>query len=129
VAYLLVVTKIGDIAAFGVGSIWGKHNLIPHISPRKTVEGTAAGVLLSVFLSCAFVNVLPFEASLLHMAVLGLLIGLVAQCGDLSESLIKRYCGLKDSGKIVPGFGGVLDMMDSVLFTAPLFFFYIRVYH
>jgi phosphatidate cytidylyltransferase len=129
IAYLLVVTKIGDIAAFGVGSLWGKHNLIPHISPKKTVEGTVAGVVLSMLLSCAFKNVLPFEISLLHLAVLGLLIGLVAQCGDLSESLIKRYCGLKDSGKIIPGFGGVLDVADSVLFTAPIFYFYVKVYH
>lgn len=126
IAYLLTVTKVSDVAAFVVGSLWGKHNLIPHISPRKTTEGTVAGLAASALVSVMFAGRLPLAWSALQLALVGTVMGLVAQCGDLSESLIKRYCGVKDSGARLPGFGGVLDIIDSVLFTAPLFYFYLK---
>lgn len=125
VAYLLVVTKGADVGAYVGGSLWGRHTLVPHISPRKSVEGTVAGILASALLSVSFYDILPLEFSRLHLLVIGLLMGLVGQCGDLSESLIKRYCSVKDSGRRLPGFGGFLDTMDSVLFTSPLFYFYL----
>lgn len=125
IAYLIAVTKSGDIAAYGFGTLWGKHSLIPHVSPKKSVEGTVAGLITSVLVSAAFAGHLPAFWSAPKLVCVGLVTGIVAQCGDLSESLIKRYCGVKDSGSVVPGFGGLLDVLDSVLFTAPLFYFYI----
>ena len=126
IVYLLVVTKIGDVSAYIVGTRWGRHSLIPHISPKKSVEGTLAGLVVSALVSVCFYGNLPFDFTALHLLVLGGVIGLVGQCGDLSESLIKRYCAVKDSGNWIPGFGGLLDTMDSALFTIPLFYFYIK---
>ncbi len=125
IAYLIAVTKSGDIAAYLIGSLWGRHSLIPHISPKKSIEGTVAGLAASVGVSIAFAGHLPAPWSVPYLAVTGLVTGVIAQCGDLSESLIKRYCGAKDSGRVVPGFGGLLDVLDSVLFTAPLFYFFV----
>ena len=125
ILYLIAVTKSGDIAAYLVGSLWGRHSLIPHISPKKSVEGTIAGLAASVGVSVAFAGHLPAAWSVPYLAATGLVTGIIAQCGDLSESLIKRYCGAKDSGRVVPGFGGLLDVLDSLLFTAPLFYFFV----
>lgn len=126
IAYLLVVTKASDVGAYLVGSLLGKHPLIAHISPKKSVEGTIGGVLASAAASVLFFDIVPFAATRPGLFGLGLLAGLIAQCGDLAESLIKRYCEAKDSGKWLPGFGGFLDTMDSVLFTTPLFYFYLQ---
>ena len=125
IGYLVLVTKGSDIGAYLGGSLFGRHTLVPHISPKKSVEGTGAGLAASVALSLLFYDILPFKFSWIQLAVMGLLTGVVGQCGDLSESLIKRYCGVKDSGSRLPGFGGFLDIMDSVLFTTPLLYFFI----
>lgn len=125
VVYLIVVTKSGDIGAYVLGSLVGKKPLIPHVSPRKTVEGTVAGLGASVCVSLAMSAVLPFKFSWVHLATLGLFLGTLGQLGDLSESLMKRSCRSKDSGAILPGMGGILDVVDSLLFTAPFFYFYI----
>ena len=120
---VLLITKLGDIGAFLVGSRFGKTPLMPRISPKKTVEGAIGGLLFSVlgaFLGGAFLNY-----SYSHLIFLGITLGVLSQLGDLSESLMKRDCGVKDSGNIFPGLGGVLDSIDSVLFTAPVFYFYI----
>ena len=120
---LLLMTKLGDIGAYLVGSIMGKTPLMPRISPKKTVEGAIAGLAFSIigaFISNAFLN---FDTS--HLILLGLSMGVLGQLGDLSESLIKRDCEVKDSGKILPGMGGILDEIDSLLFTAPVFYFYV----
>lgn len=125
IAFLILVTKSGDVAAYFVGKSIGKHKLIPRISPRKTIEGTIGGLTTSVivaFLCNGFVDL-----SLRHVLSLGILLGLLGQVGDLAESLIKRDCGVKDAGQHLSGFGGVLDMIDSLLFTAPIFYFYIRI--
>lgn len=127
IAYLVLVTKSGDIGAYFIGTRLGKHRLIPRISPKKTVEGMLGGLLLSVLVSLACVKFLP-SFSLLRLLILGLLLGALAQIGDLSESLIKRDCEAKDSGKTLPGLGGVLDALDSLLFTAPVFYFYVKVF-
>ncbi len=128
VAYLLTVTKSADIGAYTFGSLFGRHSLIPHISPKKSVEGLFGGLFLSLLVSMLFIGHLPREWSLLHLAILGLLIGIVGQIGDLSESLMKRFCQAKDSGGILPGMGGVLDAVDSILFTAPIFYFHLTVF-
>lgn len=126
IAYLILVTKVGDIAAYVVGSCFGRHGLIPHISPKKSVEGTVAGLGASMAVSAAFAGHLPSPLTVLQLAGMGLVTGIVAQCGDLSESLIKRYCGAKDASTLLPGLGGLLDVLDSVLFTAPLFYFFLN---
>jgi phosphatidate cytidylyltransferase len=128
IAYLLTVTKGGDVGAYFGGTLFGRHTLVPHVSPRKTVEGTLAGIAASVALSLAFYDILPFDPGPWQLGLLGLLLALVAQCGDLSESLIKRSCGARDSGGGLPGFGGFLDLMDSALFTIPLFYFYLQTF-
>jgi phosphatidate cytidylyltransferase len=127
IAYLLSVTKAADIGAYLVGSLIGKHALIPHISPKKTVEGMFGGIFFSVLCSWVFGPALPLPLPTAHLLVLGCLIGVVGQVGDLSESLMKRFCGAKDSGSMLPGMGGVLDAVDSILFTAPIFYFHLTL--
>ena len=126
VAFLVLVTKMGDVGAYLVGNAIGKHNLIPRISPHKTIEGTIGGLAFSVMSAIASKSYLP-AFSYAHLIMLGVLLGILAQVGDLAESLLKRDCGVKDSGSILTGFGGMLDLIDSLLFTTPIFYFYIVV--
>jgi len=126
VAFLILVTKMGDIGAYLIGNYTGKHSLIPRISPKKTVEGTIGGLAFSVLSAVASKSYLPsFPYG--HLIILGILLGILAQVGDLAESLLKRDCDVKDSGKNLSGFGGMLDLIDSLLFTAPIFYFYVVV--
>ncbi len=126
VAFLILVTKTGDIGAYLVGSYIGRRNLIPRISPHKTIEGTVGGLIFSLVSAIASKAYLPYFP-LGHLVVLGVLLGILGQVGDLAESLLKRDCGVKDSGANLSGFGGVLDLIDSLLFTAPIFYFYVKV--
>ena len=122
-AALLIITKLGDIGAYLVGSNLGKHPLIPRISPKKTIEGSLGGLVFSI-IGALFCNVfLGFDY--LQIILLGLGLGILGQLGDLSESLLKRDCQVKDSGNLFPGMGGVLDEIDSLLFAAPVFYFYL----
>jgi phosphatidate cytidylyltransferase len=128
--YLIVVTKFSDMGAYLVGSAIGKHQMIPHISPKKTWEGFCGALALSLLASVGLVKLMPGHLSILtstHAIVLGLLLGFAAVIGDLAESIIKRSTGVKDSGNFLPGIGGALDLVDSLLFTAPLLFFYLRL--
>jgi phosphatidate cytidylyltransferase len=127
IAYLILVTKSGDIGAYLIGTRLGVHTLIARISPKKTLEGMLGGLSFSVLVSLACIGFLP-SFSVPHLFVLGLGLGILAQIGDLSESLIKRDCGVKDSGRTLPGLGGALDTIDSILFTAPAFYFYVKVF-
>lgn len=122
-AALLLITKLGDIGAYLIGSRWGKKPLIPHISPKKTIEGALGGLFFSVLGGLISKSFLPFNYGQLFLVAIGL--GLLGQLGDLSESLLKRDCQVKDSGNIIPGMGGILDEIDSLLFTAPVFYFYL----
>lgn len=125
VAYLLLVTKTGDMGAYFLGSALGKHTLIKRISPKKTVEGFIGGIIFSLIFSTLSHFYLPHMAYL-HLIILGIILGTLAQIGDLCESLIKRDSQLKDSGVLAPGLGGMLDLIDSILFTAPIFYFYLK---
>lgn len=126
VAFLIIVTKMGDIGAYLFGNEVGKHPLIPRISPRKTIEGTCGGLVFSFISAIACKSFLPsFPYG--HLAVLGILLGILSQVGDLAESILKRDCGVKDSGSNLSGFGGMLDLIDSLLFTAPIFYFYVII--
>ncbi|MFA5004920.1 MAG: phosphatidate cytidylyltransferase [Candidatus Omnitrophota bacterium] len=124
-AALLLITKLGDIGAFLVGSAFGKKLLLPRISPKKTVEGSIGGLFFSVLGALISKQFLSFGYG--HMIVIALGLGILGQLGDLSESLLKRDCQVKDSGNIIPGMGGVLDEIDSLLFTAPVFYFYLSL--
>lgn len=128
--YLLVVTKFSDMGAYVTGSLFGKHKLVPHISPAKTWEGFFGALAFSTIASVGLWKLLPEKLSLLnydHCIVLGLSLGFAAIVGDLGESLIKRSADVKDSGSFLPGIGGSLDLIDSLLFTAPLLYFYLRL--
>jgi phosphatidate cytidylyltransferase len=127
VVFLIVVTKSGDVGAYFTGKVFGRHSLIPRISPKKTVEGTVGGLVASVASAFASKAYLPPKFSFAHLAVLGLLLGTLAQVGDLAESLIKRDCDAKDAGDTIGGFGGMLDIIDSLIFTVPIFYFYVEV--
>jgi phosphatidate cytidylyltransferase len=134
--YLLIVVKLSDMGAFFVGSLCGRHKMFPRISPGKTWEGLAGGLSAGVLASVTFFYVMtrtgahrPFGDLALNMAdawLLGLLLAGVGVLGDLVESLLKRAAGQKDSGLIVPGMGGVLDVLDSLLFAAPMLYYYLR---
>jgi len=129
VLYFVLVTKFSDTGAYALGSLLGKHKMIPRISPGKTWEGFAGAVALSTLASVLFAY---FAAKRLtgmnpiHAVLLGVLLGSAAVVGDLIESLFKREAGVKDSGKSFPGIGGILDLLDSLLFNAPLMYLYLR---
>jgi len=121
---VLAITKAGDIGAYLIGTRFGRHPLMPRVSPKKSLEGAVGGLAFSVLAALACAPVLKFSYP--HVAFLGIFLGVLAQLGDLSESLMKRDCQVKDSGNILPGMGGVLDLADSVIFTAPAFYFYMN---
>lgn len=125
-AFLILVTKAGDVGAYLVGSLIGRHPLIVRISPSKTWEGTFGGLVFSVGMALALARWSPIGLPGSHLVPLALILAVVAQLGDLSESMVKRDCQVKDSGRAFPGIGGVLDLIDSLLFTAPVCYFYLR---
>ena len=131
VMYLVVVTKFTDIGAYLVGTTVGKHKMIPRISPNKTWEGTAGGILFAVASSIVCFHWLHElgESGMTRndALLLGVVLGAAAVVGDLAESLIKREAGVKDSSNVLPGHGGALDLVDSLLFTAPLLYVYMRL--
>jgi phosphatidate cytidylyltransferase len=128
--YLIAVTKFSDMGAYLVGSAMGRNLMIPHISAKKTWEGFFGALAFSLLASLMLFKLMPGHLGALnwtHATVLGLLLGFAAVIGDLAESIIKRSTGVKDSGNFLPGIGGALDLVDSLLFTAPLLFFYLRL--
>ena len=126
VGFLILVTKATDIGAYFIGKKFGRSPLIPRISPKKTKIGALGGLFSSVvaaFLCKYFLIDIPT----IHIFILGILLGTIGQVGDLAESLFKRDFDVKDAGKELPGLGGMLDVMDSLLFTAPIFYFYVKL--
>ena len=119
---MFIGTWSSDSFAYFAGSAFGRHKLCPLISPNKTVEGFLGGVAGTVVMT----GVLGwfFQLPVPECCVLGLVIALLATVGDLVESIAKRYTGIKDSGKIIPGHGGVWDRFDSCLFTAPFVYYF-----
>jgi len=125
---LFWVVWLSDAGAFIVGSQWGRHKLAPTISPGKTIEG-AAGALATAVVAALIAKAWFFTRLTLSQAILlGLLLGLTGMIGDLAESLIKRAASVKDSGWLFPGHGGMLDRADSLLFAAPVLFYYHRYF-
>jgi len=124
--FLALFTNFGsDTTAFFVGRALGRHHLAPRISPRKTWEGAIAGVFGAVIASLVLVKLLNLPLSYGQAILLGLTISVFGQCGDLVESLLKRNMGVKDSGKLIPGHGGILDRMDSVVFASLVVYYYV----
>ena len=115
-----------DTFAYFAGSFFGKHKMCPAVSPKKTVEGFLGGLVGTTAVVAALGCALDFSVPL--MALLGVLLAITATVGDLAESIIKRYTGVKDSGRLIPGHGGVLDRFDSVMFTAPFVYYFIQVF-
>lgn len=127
--YFILITKLSDTGAYLVGSLIGRHKMIPRVSPGKTWEGFGGALLVSTGASVLFAH--WFQGHIpglipLHAVILGVLLGLSAVVGDLIESIFKREAGVKDSGKFLPGIGGVLDLLDSLLFNAPIMYLYLR---
>jgi phosphatidate cytidylyltransferase len=126
VAFIVIVTKMSDIGAMFFGTLFGKHPLLPKVSPNKSVEGTLGGLVVSSLAAVILKSFLPPlpQFTFWYVALMGAFFGSLGQLGDLSESLIKRDCKVKDSGSLLPGVGGVLDSIDSLLFSAPAFYLY-----
>ena len=126
VAFIVVVTKAGDVGAMVFGSWLGRHPLLPKVSPNKSIEGCIGGLLTSSVTAVLCHAWLPALShfTLGFVAIMGAFFGGLGQLGDLSESLIKRDCKVKDSGHILPGIGGILDSIDSLLFSVPAFYLY-----
>lgn len=124
-ASLLIITKLGDIGAYLVGMGFGKTPLIPRISPKKSLEGAFGGLLFSILGALVCKSLLPFTYG--HLIIVGAAGGILAQLGDLSESLMKRDCQIKDASHLIPGIGGILDLIDSLLFTGPIFYSYLSI--
>ena len=138
-AFLLFVVWAGDIAALYVGRAWGRHKMAPTLSPKKTWEGAAASMAASVLLAAGLWSlagqldqmdsvVLSYPGEIWYWLVLAVIVNVAAQVGDLAESALKRSAGVKDSGDILPGHGGVLDRIDALLLAAPVLW-YAQVIH
>jgi phosphatidate cytidylyltransferase len=132
--FLFFAVWAGDIAALYIGKLFGRHKMAPHLSPGKTWEGAAASlgasalsalflIWLAGFLANHGVNALSYSGSMLHWLLLAVLLNAAAQLGDLVESGLKRGAGVKDSGSLLPGHGGMLDRIDALLLAAPLLWY------
>jgi phosphatidate cytidylyltransferase len=132
VSYLILVTKIGDMAAYFIGSFIGRTKLAEKVSPNKTVEGALGGILFSALTSLCICYLgrtygdVFIGFTMTSALVLGLSLGVLGQIGDLAESLLKRDANVKDSN-MIPGVGGVLDTIDSLVFNIPVVYFFIRI--
>jgi phosphatidate cytidylyltransferase len=130
VMFLILVTKFSDMGAYVFGSLFGRHPFVPHISPKKTWEGFVGALVSSLLGGMWLYSFMPNRLPALRfddVLILSLLLGFVAVVGDLAESIIKRSAHAKDSSHILPGIGGTLDLIDSLLFTAPVMYFYLNI--
>ncbi|MGL5711776.1 MAG: phosphatidate cytidylyltransferase [Paraclostridium sp.] len=123
---IFIISFATDTFAYFSGYLFGKHKLIPSISPKKTIEGSIGGILGSIICCIAFGYI--FKLNINHMILIGSIGSLIAQFGDLFASSIKRYVGIKDYGKLIPGHGGILDRFDSVILVAPFVYYAIFLF-
>ncbi|MBN1556754.1 MAG: CDP-archaeol synthase [Lentisphaerae bacterium] len=129
VLYLVLVVKSSDMGAYFTGKLVGRHKLFPRLSPGKTWEGVAGGIAAALAVSLAFCWTVGGDMGRMtlttgHAVVLGVLLAVAGLIGDLCESLLKRAAGTKDSSSAIPGLGGILDVLDSLLFGAPALYVY-----
>lgn len=122
---ILSIIWVNDSFAFLVGKNFGKNKLFPSVSPKKTIEGFLGGLIFSL-LTAMFISKINLDFSMLHWMVIGVIVSVIGTIGDLVESKFKRQSNVKDSGNIMPGHGGILDRLDSLLFAAPFVYLYIN---
>ncbi len=122
---ILSIIWVNDSFAFLIGKNFGKHKLFPSVSPKKTIEGFFGGLVFSL-LAALFISKFNLDFSMLNWLIIAVLVSSLGTTGDLVESKFKRQAGLKDSGNIMPGHGGILDRLDSLLFAAPFVYLYIN---
>jgi len=122
---IMLIVMTNDSAAYYTGSAFGKHKLYPQVSPKKSVEGALGGVLGSIGGTLLAKFTFFPQLSLTDALLTAIFIGILGQTGDLFESLLKRSFGVKDSGNSIPGHGGVLDRLDSIIFAAPAMYYYV----
>ena len=125
--YALLVNWVGDMGAYYVGRRWGRHKMAPRVSPHKSWEGAAASMAASVLIAGAYLLRFVPGVAVAQAVALTVAANAAGQLGDLTESAMKRGAGLKDSGAILPGHGGLLDRVDSTLFSLPLIYAYLKL--
>lgn len=125
VFYAFITVFAADAGAYFIGKAVGQRKLAPRISPNKTMEGAGGGVAAAVILGTVAHYVMDLPGDLARIALLSAIVALVSMAGDLAESYLKRRVGAKESGKLLPGHGGLLDRLDSVVFTIPLVYYYV----
>ena len=125
--WLVIITAFStDIMAYFSGYLFGKHKLAPNLSPKKTIEGAIGGAIGSILFSGLF-GYFIVPRLLIHCLIIGLIGGIMSQFGDLTASALKRKMGVKDYGNLIPGHGGIMDRFDSVIFMAPIIYYYIMI--
>jgi len=129
VLFLLFAVELNDVAAYTTGKLFGRHPLRSNISPKKTWEGALGAFLVSMALPWLLRFTFPAFFDVKDLILTGLIVGIGGQLGDLAVSVIKRDLGIKDMGASIPGHGGILDRIDSLLYTGPLFFHLVHYYH
>jgi phosphatidate cytidylyltransferase len=129
VFFVLLVIMLGDTTAYLIGNWFGTRKLAPEISPGKTIEGALGYVAGSVLGGCLAASFLVTELGIIEVIALSGILSVLGQIGDLFESLIKRVCAVKDAGGVLPGHGGVLDRLDSLIFPAVFATAYLKVFH
>ena len=128
--FAIVVTKFTDTGAYCTGVLFGKHKMIPHISPAKSWEGLVGAFITGIAMAALLLWLVPGKLGPLdmrHGLIIAPVLCLIGVIGDLAESVLKRCTHIKDSGHTLPGIGGILDLTDSLLFTVPVFYFYLRL--
>jgi len=134
VMLVVAVTKASDVGAYFVGTLIGRHKLAPKVSPNKTIEGSIGGIATSTLVALIMVYGMNIRTlrdlghGLVATISFGIIIGVASQIGDLTESFIKRGTNIKDSGNLLPSFGGVLDLIDSFLVAAPVAYFVLAIF-
>jgi phosphatidate cytidylyltransferase len=128
VFFLLTVIFSSDTGAFYCGKFFGRHKLYEAISPGKTWEGAVGGLLSSIIVAYVFLRIIPLHRLDIHILILAASLSVAGQIGDLTESMLKRNHGVKDSGRILPGHGGILDRIDGLLFCIPVLYVYLSFF-
>jgi len=122
IGYIVVLTELNDVFQYLMGKFFGRKKIVPRISPNKTIAGCVGGICLTIILSNLLgYFLLPFQ-NFLYFSLYGLLFGILGFCGDVLFSYLKRKAGVKDTGTLIPGHGGLLDRIDSLIFNAPVFY-------
>ncbi len=128
ILWIIFIIMSGDISAFFIGRAWGKHFLAPSLSPKKTWEGATSGFIISIIIAFAFAWLFSLSIRPIGILITGMLVSILAQLGDLLESLLKRDSKIKDTGNFFPGHGGVLDRIDSYMLSGVFAYYYISFF-